>query len=70
MQTLFLKYVDNDSWDRPVYKHQGRLYVDVSPRKNFKPEIFTKTNNDFDGEPDYPLSQDIPVLFEPERITW
>lgn len=45
-----------DSWDRPVYKGpDGNLYVDVDPRKGWGPNICTKYQNEFDGEPDTPV---------------
>mgnify|MGYP007099446515 FL=1 len=47
---LVLNYKGRDSWDRPVYECNGCLYVDVSPAGS--PDIYTKCNNEFDGEPD------------------
>ncbi len=70
MKSLVLNYKGNDSWDRPVYEADGQLYVDVNPRRNYEAEICTKYNNDFDGEPDTPISSDIKVEFIPERILW
>ena len=29
MKKLILNYKGRDSWDRPVYESEGRLYVDV-----------------------------------------
>ena len=37
MKTVVLTYKGRDSWDRPVYEAAGRLYVDVNPRKSYKP---------------------------------
>ena len=31
---LRLEYRGRDSWDRPVYECDGRLYVDVDPRRS------------------------------------
>ena len=31
---LRLAYRGRDSWDRPVYECNGRLYVDVDPRRS------------------------------------
>ncbi len=70
MSKLNLKYKGNDSWDRPVYESDGRLYVDVDPRKNHGADICTKNNNAFDGEPDAPISTGTEITFIPERITW
>ncbi len=53
-----------------VYEAGGNLYVDVDPRKDRKPHICTKYNNEFDGEPDMPVSEDIQFTFVPCRDTW
>ena len=59
-----------DSWDRPVYKGpDGNLYVDVDPRKGWGPNICTKYQNDFDGEPDDPV-RDVDFIFTPFRDVW
>ncbi len=59
-----------DSWDRPVYKGPDRnLYVDVDPRKGWGPNICTKYQNDFDGEPDGPV-RDVDFIFTPFRDVW
>ena len=71
---LVLSYIGLDSWKRPVYKDEtNRLFVDVDNRKHRKPEICTKYNNEFDGEPDTPIEyiqrcEDIEIEFLPERI--
>ena len=71
MEKLVLNYVGNDSWDRPVYKSEkGNLYVDANPRKNWLPHICTKCNNEFDGEPDTPIPNDMEIEFNPLRVTW
>ena len=70
MKKLVLAYKGNDRWDRPVYEADERLYVDVNPRSRYAPEICTKYNNEFDGEPDTPIPSDIEVEFVPERILW
>ena len=59
-----------DSWDRPVYKGpDGNLYVDVDPRKGWGPNICTKCENDFDGEPDEPV-RGVDFTFTPFRDVW
>ena len=59
-----------DSWDRPVYKGpDGNLYVDVDPRKGWGPNICTKYQNDFDGEPDDPVLG-VDFIFTPFRDVW
>jgi hypothetical protein len=70
MKKLTLTFKGCDSWDRPVYEYEGRLYVDVDPRKGRRPEICTKNNNEFDGESDAPITEDTEITFVPERITW
>jgi len=70
MKIIELVYKGRDSWERPVYECDGRLYVDVEPRAHMSPEICTKSDNDFDGEPDYPIDKDIEIVFVPSRDTW
>ena len=68
-KVLILTHKGRDSWDRPVYECEGRLYVDVDPRINSAPNICTKLNNEFDGEPDYPV-RNAEFKFVPSRDTW
>lgn len=70
MKKLTLNYRGRDSWSRPVYEAEGRLYVDVDPREGWAPNIHTKYNNEFDGEPDIPIAEDIELEFEPQRDVW
>ena len=70
MKTLILHFKGWDDWDRPVYENDGRLYVDVDPRIHRKPEICTKSDNQFFGEPDSPVPEDTAITFEPQRFTW
>lgn len=70
MKTLVLTYKGRDSWSRPIYEASGCLYVDVNPRKSYKADICTKCQNEFDGEPDMPIAEDIQVEFVPCRDTW
>lgn len=75
MRKLILSHIGNDSFDRPVYKNGNNLFVDVDPRKDRKPEICTKMNNCFNGEPDIPIQylkgyEDVEIEFLPKRITW
>jgi len=59
-----------DSWDQPVYKGpDGNLYVDVDPREDWGPNICTKYQNVFDGEPDTPV-KGIDFIFTPCRDVW
>ena len=60
----------HDSWDRPVYKGpDGNLYVDVDPRKGWAPNICTKCENVFDGEPDTPV-KGVDFIFTPFQDVW
>jgi len=70
MKTLELVYKGRDSWDRPVYECDGKLYVDVDPREHMPARICTKSDNDFDGEPDWPIDEDVEIVFIPYRDTW
>lgn len=65
---LTLNYKGRDSWSRPVYEADGRLYVDTDPRKCFPPSICTKCNDAFDGEPCDPVTAEFEFI--PCRDTW
>ena len=65
-----LIFQGRDSWDRPVYKGpDGNLYVDVDPREDWEPNICTKCQNEFDGEPDTPV-KGVDFTFVPCRDVW
>lgn len=76
MENLVLKYIGNNSNDRPVYESEnGKLFVDIDPRKDRHPRLCTKLNNAFDGAPDTPVMYikryaDTEFVFEPERVVW
>ena len=70
MKTLELTHIGRDGWDRPVYECNGKLYVDVDPRERLPANIHTKADNEFDGEPDWPIDKDVEVIFIPARDTW
>lgn len=75
MEKLTLTYKGRDSWERPVYENEGRLFVDIDPRAICEPTICTKSNNDFDGEPDTPIVYisryaGVDLEFIPKRYTW
>lgn len=64
-----LTFVGKDNHDRPVYVDPGhKLYVDTDPRKDREPQICTKYQNLFDGEPRDPVSGNFE--FYPNRVTW
>lgn len=75
MNKLELTYIGLDSWSRPVYKDNNEnLFVDVDSREWRRPEICTKYNNQFDGEPDTPIQyikkyDSVEIVFLPQRIT-
>jgi hypothetical protein len=69
-KTLTLTHIGRDSLERPVYECDGKLYVDVDPRRNRAPDICTKNNNKFDGEPDCPIAEGTKIIFVPCRDTW
>lgn len=52
-----IKSIGFDSWDREVFQtKKGSLLCDVNldySHKNMK--LHAKINNDFDGEPDFPV---------------
>lgn len=73
---MVLKYLGNDSWDRPVYiDYDGRLWKDTNPRENWTPALCTAVGNEFDGEPDMPMSslkqyRGVEPQFIPNRVVW
>ena len=74
-KVLVLNYVDNDSFCRPVYENDGKLFVDVDPLSDCKPNICTKMYNHFNGEPDTSIQdmkeyEAMQVKFSPKRIVW
>ena len=48
----------------------GKLYVDVDPRRSRPADICTKYGNAFDGEPCDPIPENTIIEFVPERDTW
>ena len=67
---LTLTFIRIDNWDRPVYKDDdNKFYVDTDPNCEY-PEIHTKSSNDIEGEPDFPVGKDVKITFIPSRITW
>lgn len=70
MKKLQLVLQGRDNWNRPIYEADGHLYVDTDPRNGQNPKICTKLNDDFFGEPDIPISEDIEIEFIPHRDIW
>ena len=56
MGTLKLKYLGNDSWDRPVYKDQYNNYwKDITLGRNPSKETLHDAEA-FEDEPSYPMT--------------
>lgn len=59
---LKLQLIGVDNWDRPVYKDdKGRLWKDVNLGCG-TPYLHRAVNDDFDGEPDYPISGEYEII--------
>ena len=59
--TLKVKIIGIDNWDRPVYQDEkGKLYKDVNLGTGCL-ALCTATNNQFYGEPDTPISDNINI---------
>lgn len=75
MKKLTLSFAGRDSWDRYVYRDQnGDLWKHVdcnSPRETCIARgdtLYSACNNEYDGEPDWPMDADIEVEFaEPDH---
>ena len=67
---LILTYIGMDCFDRPAYECDEVMYVDTDPRSYRTPMICTKLYNDFNGEPDVPIKENIELEFVPKRIIW
>jgi len=51
-----LHFIGIDGWDRPVYQDEaGQLWKDVN-LGNGEPSFHNASDNDFDGEPDMPIT--------------
>jgi len=57
-----LYYVGTDNWDRPIYKDDNqRLWKDLNLGRG-KPELYRSSNDEMDGEPDYPVSGEFEIV--------
>lgn len=64
-----LTYIGEDSWSRQVYKDEnGKLWKDTDNREGWLRELFSACNNEFEGEPDNPMTSGIECEFVPYRI--
>lgn len=79
VKVVKLFFVGRDSWNRPVYVQtnnptrrplKGTYWVDVDPLKDCAPRLHTKVGNQFDGEPNNPMREDVQVEFIPARDVW
>ena len=53
-----------DSWDRPVYRDEsGQLWKNVN-LGNGEPCLHSASNNDFEGEPDMPITCGYEIIKE------
>lgn len=58
---LKVKYIGIDNWDRPVYKDEnGKIYKDTNLGMG-ELALCTSSNNNFYGEPDTPINEDIEI---------
>lgn len=58
---LKIRFIGVDNWDRPVFKDEkGTLYKDTNLGSG-ELALCTSCGNKFDGEPDYPINDDIKV---------
>jgi len=62
-----LKFIGVDDWSRPVYKdNKGKLWKDLNLGKGVL-DLHSSSGNDFDGEPDYPISGEYEVIKKMEE---
>lgn len=60
-RTLKIKFIGVDNWDRPVYKdEQGTILKDTNLGQGTL-ALCTAANNDFFGEPESPINEDIKI---------
>ncbi|MGF7010664.1 hypothetical protein M2146_001188 [Lachnospiraceae bacterium PF1-22] len=53
---LVLDYICDDFWALPVYKDQNnRFWKDIELGESKTPDLYSVSNNDFDGEPNCPI---------------
>lgn len=58
---LKVKFIGIDNWDRPVYKDEkGTIYKDTNLGVG-EMDLHTSSNNNFYGEPDVPIKENIKV---------
>ena len=66
---LVLKYIGDDDWSRPVYVDQYEaLWKDDNLGNSKQPSLYSVTGNDFDGEPNVSMREEIPCVFENKKV--
>ena len=62
-----LNYIGIDDWDMPVYKDQnGKLWKDTNLGDR-EPSLYKSSNNEIDGEPDYPINAEYKFITKYEK---
>ena len=65
---LMLKFIGIDDFDCPTYEDQyGRFWKDLNLGKSEKPDLYSTTRNDLDGEPVSHIQQEYTFESEPFR---
>ena len=68
-EKLKLKYIGDDFWSHPVYKDQhNHLWKDISCGDSEIPSLYSVVNNDFDGEPEYPIAQEFIIIRDKVKV--
>lgn len=59
-----MELIGVDDWDRPVYKciETGNLYKDITLGSD-NPDLYS-CSNDFEGEPGFPINDDLEIHFK------
>ena len=64
-KTVTMEFIGLDDWDNPVYKciETGVLWKDLALKHADKPALYS-CGNEFDGDPCYPIKEDLKVKFK------
>lgn len=66
--SLILEHVGFDDFSCPVYRDQFQhFWKDINLGSSQNPSLYSVSNNDFDGEPMYPIRQDYTFSPAPYR---
>lgn len=64
-----LKFIGIDNWSRPVYRDEkGKLWKDANLGYGI-PDLHSSSSNDFEGEPDTPITGEFEIVEETECST-